>query len=436
MDLHVLARNQPMPHPRITLLWQSARHLSLAAIALCSLLHAAEPAKPSAEPTAITPNFADKTLWPADVEKTAYFKEKWKPARVLVFANTGDLQKGDWRDMRTKDLNVASVWTENGKPATTPPDENTDVIFPSSKNRYLTGTSEESSLTARHVTVGSNAFVNTWNLKITGNVWIKGGGYLFGQGFTISGNQNTFMRDDGNGDCGMFITNKSDFAKGPKASVEMLGHWGQDDEMRVRSGTLILGPDVVYRPGDRGGHRLYPGATMVLMSGARLESFGNKYEDRDWVVGGSLQAGTKERPLTKDATLGLSFKVHGELNLPGSNGDDTGLALNPGGTISVVSASPKTARLVFCWSGRAHRFGGIPEGLDTYAHKEKIKLTLLGKTDFDGVLFRDFRLGGIALADPAASKAWKNVTYGDKNEGPADKLLVKHSGVSEYSMDR
>ena len=416
--------------PQTTILWQSARLLSLAAMALCSLLHSADPA----EATAINPNFADKTLWPADVEKTAYFKEKWKPVRVLVFAKAGDVVNGGWRDLRISDITAAENWQENGKPAASGPDENTDVIFPSSRNRYLAGGSESGDLVARHIAVGSNAFVSAGGMHIYGNVWVKGGGHLFGHQSEITGDKNTFMRDDNRNDD--FMCNKSSFAKAKGASMEALGQWSQDDEMRIKSGTVIIGPDTVYRPGDRGGHRLWPDAALILMSGARLESIGNKYDDRDWVVSGTLQAGTKERPLTKDATMGLSFKVHGELMLPSSNGDDTGLALNPGGTISVISATPKTARLVFCWSGRAHRFGGVPEGLDSYPHKEKIKLTLLGKTNLDGVLFQDVRPGGIALADPATSKAWKNVTYGEKNEGPGDKLIVKHTGRGEFSMDR
>ncbi|MBC8002042.1 MAG: hypothetical protein H7X97_05595, partial [Opitutaceae bacterium] len=285
------------------------------------------------------------------------------------------------------------------------------------------------------------ARIDCSRLTIHGNLWVKGGGNIFGGNAKFVGTKHTFMRNDGNPKAEDFLANKLDIMKAPTASVETIGRWAQDDEMRIRSGTLVLGPDTLFQPGDRGGHRLWPKANLVLMSGSRLQSIGNKYEDRDWVISGNLLAGTTGRPLTADATFGLSFKVHAELKGTANPGgastvNDTGFALNSTGRIAVTSADPKKARLVICWSGRAHRFGGIPQDLDSYAHKEKIKVVLLGKTDFNGVEFRDFRLGGIAMSQPSDSTQWKNITLGDKNEGPLNKLIVKHDGPTEYGMDR
>jgi len=395
----------------------------------------------STGPYAHNPEFQDKTLWPAHVPKTAYFKETWKPARVLVFVKGGDLENGNWRNTNIKEIDAVENWEENGKPATEAPDENTDLIFPESKNVYVAGYYEGGPLTARHITVGKNARIDCSRLTIHGNLWVKGGGNIFGGNVQFVGSRHTFMRNDGNPKAEEFLTNKLDVLKAPNASVETLGRWAQDDEMRIRSGTLVLGPDTLFQPGDRGGHRLWPKANLVLMSGSRLQSIGNKYEDRDWVISGNLLAGTADRPLTADTTFGLSFKVHAELegtsNVGGaSTVNDTGLALNPTGRIAVTSADPKKARLIFCWSGRAHRFGGVPQGLDGYARKEKIKVVLLGKTDFNGVEFRDFRLGGIAMSQPSESAQWKNTVLGEKNEGPLSKLIVRHEGPTEYGMDR
>ncbi len=388
-----------------------------------------------AEQTAHNPNFADKTFWPADVEKTAYYKEKWEPTRVLVFAKTGDLVNGDWRSMNVKDVADAEHWTENGKPATSGPDENTDVVFPDSKGYYSTGKAENcGSLTVRHITVGRNCDASFSGVHLYGNALVKPGGRLFGHTVTFEGDKNTFMK----GNNPSYLANKTDFTKTNNASVEVLGNWMQDDELRVRSGSLIIGPDTQYRAGDRGANRIFPGTSVVLMSGATLKVKGDKYVGKDWVFGGNLQAGTKERPLTKDATMGLSSKVRGELPYPSniapkSYPTDSSLVLNSTGSITVVSADPKTARLVFCWVAEKHN-GYTPEGIDAYADKETITMTLLGKAFLDGVEFHNVRLGGIMMVNPADARQWKNVTYGEKNQGPADKLIIKNTALPDVNM--
>ncbi len=442
------SRPSPVPHPETSMpltptcflhsliaLARRVRPIALviALLALGGPLFAGGGAKP--EQTAHNPNFADKEFWPADVAKTAYSKETWKPARVLVFAKTGDLVNGGWRSMNIKDIGDAEHWTENGKPAADGPDEDTDVIFPDSKNYYSTGKAEDvGGLVARHITVGSNCDAKFGGLEIHGNVLLKPGGRLFGHSCRFVGDKNTFLM----GDNPTYLANKTDFAKTGEASVEVLGRWVQDDELRLRSGTLIIGPDTQYRSGDRGANRIFPGTSVVLMSGAILQTIGDKYVGKDWVIGGNLRAGTTDRPLTKDATIGLSCKVRGDLPYPANvapspSPSDSSLFLNPTGSIAVVSADPKTARLVFRWVAEKHR-NFTPDGMDTYLHRETITMTLLGKTDLNGVEFRNVRAGGIMMANPTYASQWKNVTFGEKNEGPPDKLIVRDSAPKELNM--
>lgn len=70
-----------------------------------------------AAPGAHNPGYDQKNLWPEDVKQTGNFKQKWQLARLLVWARTGDF---------TGPLKDPANWLENGKPAVTEPDENTD----------------------------------------------------------------------------------------------------------------------------------------------------------------------------------------------------------------------------------------------------------------------------------------------------------------------
>lgn len=55
------------------------------------------------------------------MKETAYYKQKWEPARLLVWGKKGT---------HTGPLKNPANRLENGKPAEEGPDENTDIVFP------------------------------------------------------------------------------------------------------------------------------------------------------------------------------------------------------------------------------------------------------------------------------------------------------------------
>lgn len=61
-------------------------------------------------------------------------------------------------------------------------------------------------------------------------------------------------------------------------------------------------------------------------------------------------------------------------------------------------------------------------------------MILLGKTEFNGVEFNDVLKGGIAMPDPAARKAWQNVSIGKGNLGSEDELFTKYTGSMDIKM--
>jgi len=144
-------------------------------------------------------------------------------------------------------------------------------------------------------------------------------------------------------------------------------------------------------------------------------------------VSGQLLAGTAERPLTKDCTLGLSFKTKGEKGIltpepNGANANDFGLVVNPSGTLSVQSADLAKARLVITWNGLSssqHHKSDEVDPIDRW-----VDVVLQGKVSLTGVHFDRIRTGGIHLADPAM-RTTGTLTFGEHNHGkPVDLFMV------------
>ena len=393
-------------------------------------------------PSAHNPCFDRPGLWPEDVKKTAYYRQKWEPTRLLVWA------RADQQRAQKDALLDPKNWLEyppspggydetSGKPATNPPDENTDVLFPDSDRPYQVG--GDVPLRVRHITVGENAGI--WmngRLEVSGNQWVrKGAGTVVFHTRVVRGKTAAFARNDrsdpkGGGLPAIYGNNLGvSKPKGGSASVEFIGNWCVGDELHVDSGTMILGPGSRFVAGDRGLHTVHPEGTLVLMSGSALRTMANKGFQHDLAVGGALLAGTPERPLTRDCVLGLSFKVHGEVDaLPRgmSTPNDSGLVINPGGRLAVHSADPAKARLVFRWHGQKGLNIGPAKPEDIKDVPHRIAIVLRGEVEFNGVEFNDMRRGGIVLADPSVRSRWKNVFYGGNNGAGAEELYRAYDG--------
>ena len=103
-------------------------------------------------PSAHNPCYDDRKLWPESVKQTAYYKEKWEKARVLVWAQ----QKGKFKGQ----VDSPENWLEylpdgtGGKQATKGPDAKTDVVFPDGDYTVEGpgGWEQWGSFSARHLT--------------------------------------------------------------------------------------------------------------------------------------------------------------------------------------------------------------------------------------------------------------------------------------------
>lgn len=377
------------------------------------------------EPSAHAPCYDRPELWHAEVGKTAYAKQAWPKAPLYVWSNIEEGTKSSGKGGKETDPSDPAFWTVDGKPATAPPSANDDVLFP--KNAMVR-VKEVARLNMRHLTVEQGARVPVLvKLRPVGNIWVKEGSYCTQLVVEINGDKDVFLRNDNldwHQDRAQFA-NKIVFNKGLNSSIEVVGTVRTGDELVFMKGTTIVGPDSRLVPGNRSSQPIYPEARLVLMSGSHYHKRGNQPYNTDTVVSGVLQAGTPERPLTRDATIGLSFKAKGDTTLvpeafkPGSP-SDYGLVVNPKGSLLVHSADPQKARLVFTWNGLSSNLHKGPDKPDPVARH--VDLVLQGKVDLAGVHFDRIRTGGILISDPAI-RSKGAISFGEHNQGGPDTLF-------------
>lgn len=378
-------------------------------LALClTALHTGE------TPSAHAPQYDQPGLWPEDVQKSDYFKEVWPKAPLYVWAAKG-AAKIDPKD--------PANWTVDGQPATKAPDQDCDVLFPSGAVTKLGD--ERVGINVRHVTICDGVRL-AWGfgIKPYGNVWIQEGGSIHNLN-SPSGPKNVFLRNDntakvkaGKRNEGAFICNKITINKPVGSSIEILGAILTGDEMVVVSGTVIAGPGSEVMPGNRSVQCIFPDGRLVLLSGSSFHKRLQQSHSTDLVVSGQLWAGTPERPLTRDCTLGLSWKAKGDQSQvpprgnPGSP-NDRGLVINPQGSLLVHSADPAKARLLITCH-RLHEPG--------VTKPDFVDVVLQGTLDLKAVHFDRMLKGGIQLANEEVRK--KGVfTFGD-NQGAPDELFA------------
>lgn len=404
-----------------------AQFLGFAMVLLaCAAIAAAAPAasEPAAAydikaPSAHNPCYDRPGLWPEDVKKTAYYKEKWEPARVLVWARKGNF-KGP--------VDSPENWTEYlpdgsaGKPATKGPDAKTDVVFPD--GNYTVegpgGWEQWGTFSVRHLTQGKGIRLNVRDPAIVGNFWQFDGpaGFLIMEPRWV-GNKHAFARNENRRTFGFKIPSVN---KTEGASVEFLGFWNNADGWNVNNGVMILGPEVIFLGGDRHLLNVEETGTLIMMSGSTFQVYQRMKILKDLYIKGKFLAGTPERPLTRDATIYLNDKTSGKV-IPGNY--KGGMMLYPKGSMAVNSADPTKARLVFALAkypppGNANEQAKRKESEKT----GRIDMALYGKVDFNGVEFNDVRTGGIEITGQAVRAGWKNVFYGKNNAGEPDTLFT------------
>ena len=369
------------------------------------------------EATAHRPQYDNRNLWPHDVEKTDYFREKWSKAPVMVWAATGEGSLGEIARVRA-DLRDPTNWRIDGEPAKRLPDRETDVVFPA--GNYSVRTSGDGKLEARHLTVESGARVSFPKADVYGNLWIKkGGSFARAHGAFSGWDKSNFCRNDN--DEPHFIANFFTHNKKPGTSTEWIGKWQVGDEVNMISGRFIVAPGSTFMPTDRRTQHVQTDAELVLMSGSSFYMRGNYYQGIDLQIDGKLLAGTPERPLTKDCTLGLSFK--GQTS---KHDLDIGLVVTEEASLVVQSADPENARLVLRWHGVSNPSGTFKDGEppEVAAKPHGIRMLLMGDAQLNGVEFQDVLKGGIMMPNPSLRTRWHDVFYGKGNFGSPDELFV------------
>jgi len=365
------------------------------------------------------PHFGETTVWPKELEapKTDYYRQKWAKRPLMVWTVRDKKAKVDARD--------PANWTIDGKLATSLPSKDTDVYFP--EGSYVRLKQKRHRIHVRHLTVGAGVRVSKClGIAPNGNVWIKEGGYVEQVG-SFSGAKNVFIRNDNHD----FRSHKSAFAnkilfnKAPDSSVEIIGTMLAWDEMGFMSGKIIIGPGASLVPGNRSIQSVYSGAQLILMSGAKYHKRGNQPYDHDLVISGELLVGTTARPISRDCTMGLSFKTKGASGLTenttvGAKGD-FGMVVRKEGSLIVTSVDPTKARLVITWNGLSSSQHHGSDKLDPV--QRKIDLVLQGKLKLDGLVLDCIRTGGVCVADRTISSS-KHIFYGKKNQAPPEALFA------------
>jgi len=400
------------------------------------------------------------TDWPDAVPETgpkpAYTTQKWGPPKRLLIWNKlagGPKKNGSFSRFGRgeEDSNVACMmgktgdagsWLVLGAPGTTW-DVETDVLLPGVDldQAYLILASER--LRFRHFSAENHALLhaNHAGMSIQGNVWIHERGRCQENSVadsTFEGPYHTFILNERppvytikeksfrideswkpwkafTWDAYGYRLSQYIFVKKDRgASLEFRGSFFAGDKFWCFSGTTILGPGSCVVADTRNGDFIMKDATLQVMSGAHWGKGSNMAARSDFEIDGTLEFGTKERPLTKDVVVGVSTKQGGL--------DSPGFDLRKQGRMRVVSADPKTARVIFQYLDRD----------PSKTAKLPISFRFLGEAELDGVVFEDLLKGGIVLGDLSMKDKWKNITFAPScmSQKPEDNYVLYQQAPS------
>jgi len=437
----------------------------------------------TAKPTADNPRFDNKEAWPMLVGDEYFQKEKWKKARLLIWNINGSAKNIPGRRGGLHGRNPTNwINAATGQPAKSIPDMDTDMILPDSDKPYTVNFHSVNGTKVsfcRHITIGRNATIrlaghpHNNSIQILGNVWVRATGTIVTYGHMhFIGAHDTFLRQDWPEDGKLkkmhderlvapyapkaklfdqpwsfgrityfFIHNK---AKGK--STEVIGYVGAGDEVRITSGTFIIGRDSRFISLGPAAVTVNKGAKVVLMDGAQCSHGQNQFVNQDWNVvdGAKVTGGTPDRPLKRDAYFGVGYRNWMNLPVPEHNEkakQPAGPKLYYGyagsnariqGDLVGYPALGSKARLVVCWqrisSGGAGSWGRTDEAFKKVFPNMPPKITIwVESAKVENVRFDDLHRGGILTptADIFKNKGWKNVTFGDGCLSKDPKELIR-----------
>ena len=402
----------------------------------------------TSKPTAHNPQFDNKKTWPGLVGDEYFQKQTWKKARLLIWAHPG---KNPGRRAPLNPMTPAN-WIDatTGKPAVSLPDMKTDIILPDSDKPYKVIAKGGRGLACRHLTVGRNAnFKALSGLSVFGNVWVRPAGSMFAfWKLILAGDGDTFLRQDWPQDGKLKKLHDTRAVPPPKAkgakanrpwrngliahflnhdkprkTTEMIGYAELADEFRVLSGTLIVGRDSRFLCGGAAQTAVSKGGRIVLMDGAMHGKSANQFAvDCTISAGGAVTAGTPDRPITRDAHLGVGCKNWMNLAAQGEKkrqlSSQVIFSAYVSGKLIGYIAKDSDAHLVVgwhrirAWTGRSGWGMGEAFGEKYAKLTPKITLWTGANAEIRNVRFDDLHRGGIVLPDANAFKSWKNVTFG------------------------
>ncbi len=406
----------------------------------------------TAKPTADNPQFDNKEAWPGLVGDEYFQKEKWPKARLLIWAPPRSDEAGGRRSSTTNGQYDPANWIDaaTGKPADAIPDMETDVILPDSDKPYKVTSRNTKGFTCRHLTVGRNANFEPGGggaLPVFGNLWVRATGRLYVyRTLKMVGSHDTFFRqdwpEDGKlkklHDTGAVVpfdpaepkanpwwkhARVSYFAlhDKPGKTTEIRGFVSCEDEFRVLAGTFIVGRYSRFLCGNAAMLQILRDGAIALMDGAMIGKDGNEFQT-DCRLEGAITGGTPDRPIKRDARLGVGYSNWMNLTFPAQKRRHVArygmFSADLSGNLIGYPAPGSDARLVVGWhrigSWIGHRGWNMTGGFyEKYAELQpKITLWVGSDAEIENVRFEDLHRGGIVLPDASAPRKWKNVTFG------------------------
>ena len=428
----------------------------------------------TAMPTADNPQYKNKEAWPMLIGDEYFQKETWPKARLLIWGRPGETSG---RTGPKIDAMAPANWIDaaTDKPADALPDMQTDIIIPDAKTPYEVAMGAQN-FACRHLTVGRNAAFSVesgGNFSIFGNLWVRNTGMLTTwRTLIFEGDRNTFMRQDWPADGklkkvhdGRLVTPYNpdpkvnnpwmddgrkprapttymEHAKATGKSTEVIGYVRSLDEVGIKSGTFIVGRDSRFvSMGPASVAVTSKDAKIVLMDGAQCSHGQNQFVsdaggNPDWSVadGAEVTGGTPDRPLRRDAYLGLGYSNWMNLPVAKLPEDKTEIPVLPsgakrhygyGGYNALISgkligypAPGSNARLVVCWqriaAGGTGSWGRQDEIIKSVFPKilPQIGIWFSGSAKLENVRFDDLQRGGIVAPSMDTFKQWKNISFG------------------------
>lgn len=398
--------------------------------------------------TAHAPAFADRQLWPHLTGKEAFATQTWPKARLLVYSPEG---KG---------------WLEDGKPASTPPDENTDVLLPEAEKPYAValGEAERKYQVYRHITIGRNVTFKAGGdgvgRKIAGNVWIKQGGSMYAQGATrFIGTGHSFFRNDNLDETYLdnwkrrqrnLVSQYFAFSR-QGGSVEFFGYAAVLDEFGVDC-PVVVGVDSKLLAGRNASPVIGKNGHLALLDGAVWGKWSNEIQNRDLHCDGRISGGLPDRPLTRSASLLLNFKNFGNAQYEGPDAESKkGQRLRYSPTPALILGpaaevrSHGAGRLRLAWGGetpsgtrqmkgwgtedakcaaRYAWFDAQPRAIDVWAAKGAV----VRDVDFDHL-----RPGGLMLQEADMRSAWTGLGFGPSCQAQGEGLFAVVPDLKQYA---